>query len=306
MNHKPLVSVVIPLYNGSNYIEEAIQSALAQTYEPIEIIVINDGSTDGGAGRAICQKYADKITYFEKENGGCSSALNYGIKRARGEFISWLSHDDLYTPGKIDRQLAFYKNYGLDPGNTIISSVGALIDEEGKPLFRPSRKETGLYRKEDAFRYFLNKACPNGCGLLIPRVVFEKHGYFDEQLHYVLDWNLWLKFVLRGVNFYFDREALVYNRVHDGQVSRQRRNLYSVEVKHTIHQLFRLIAENNIAQTYLKQLYYYAFSFSPKDTVEIRDYCRVNRIPLSGCRKIYMYLKRCLRQMVRKIYHKIR
>ena len=190
---KPLVSIVIPLYNGSNYVEEALKCALAQTYENIEIVVVNDGSTDEGAGRAICEKYADRIVYFEKENGGCSSALNYGIRHARGEFISWLSHDDLYEPEKVAKQVAQYEARGLDPIRTVISNVGGLIDSEGKAISHPTRKETGFYAAEDAFRYFLFRACPNGCGLLIPKVLFEKHGYFDEGMRFVLDWNLWLK-----------------------------------------------------------------------------------------------------------------
>ena len=103
---KPLVSIIIPLYNGSNYIEQAIQCALQQDYENTEILIINDGSTDQGLGRDICLKYSDRIRYFEKPNGGCASALNYGIRNAKGQFISWLSHDDLYQPNKISYQVS--------------------------------------------------------------------------------------------------------------------------------------------------------------------------------------------------------
>lgn len=72
----PLVSIIIPVYNGSDYLEEAIESALNQTYKNIEIIVINDGSTDNGATEMIALKYRDQIRYFHKTNGGVSSALN--------------------------------------------------------------------------------------------------------------------------------------------------------------------------------------------------------------------------------------
>ena len=80
MGSKPLVSIVIPVYNGSNYMREAIDSALAQTYENVEIIVVNDGSTDDGETDRIARSYGDKIRYFAKDNGGVSSALNKGIK----------------------------------------------------------------------------------------------------------------------------------------------------------------------------------------------------------------------------------
>ena len=77
---KPLVSIIIPVYNGSNYLAQAIDSALAQTYTPIEIIVVNDGSRDDGATEEVALGYGDRITYVRKENGGSSSALNEGIR----------------------------------------------------------------------------------------------------------------------------------------------------------------------------------------------------------------------------------
>ena len=93
----PKVSIIIPVYNGSNYLDNAINCALCQTYENLEVIVVNDGSTDEGKTREIALKYSDKIRYFEKANGGVSSALNLGIREMGGEYFSWLSHDDVYT-----------------------------------------------------------------------------------------------------------------------------------------------------------------------------------------------------------------
>ena len=104
---KPLVSIVIPVYNGSKYLGEAIDSALEQTYKNIEIVVINDGSKDNGKTRAVAKSYGDKIRYYEKENGGVSSALNYAIKMSKGQFISWVSHDDKILPEKIELQIEY-------------------------------------------------------------------------------------------------------------------------------------------------------------------------------------------------------
>ena len=101
----PKVSIIIPVYNGSNYLKDAIDSALAQTYKNLEILVINDGSNDDGKTREIALSYKDKIRYFEKENGGASSAINLGIKEMKGEYFSWLSHDDMYYPNKVERQV---------------------------------------------------------------------------------------------------------------------------------------------------------------------------------------------------------
>ena len=86
----PKVSIVIPVYNGEDYVNEAIDSALAQTYENCEVIVVNDGSTDNT--EAIVKTYGNKIRYFSKENGGVSSALNVGIEHMEGEYFQYLPH----------------------------------------------------------------------------------------------------------------------------------------------------------------------------------------------------------------------
>ncbi len=81
----PLVSIVIPVYNGENFLKEAIDSALAQTYEPIEVIIVNDGSKD--KTEEVALSYGDKVRYFVKENGGVSTALNLGIANMRGSIF---------------------------------------------------------------------------------------------------------------------------------------------------------------------------------------------------------------------------
>ena len=86
-NFYPLVSIVIPFYNGENFLREAIDSALAQTYKNIEVIVVNDGSRDEGKTREIALSYGDRIRYFEKQNGGCATALNHGIAQLKENSI---------------------------------------------------------------------------------------------------------------------------------------------------------------------------------------------------------------------------
>ncbi|MEE0675231.1 MAG: glycosyltransferase family A protein, partial [Ruminococcus sp.] len=105
MNYQPLVSIVIPVFRGEPYLREAIDSCLSQTYPNIEIIVVNDGSDDDGRTDAIARSYGDKIRYYAKENGGVSSALNFGISQMRGEWFSWLSHDDVFLPDKTEKQV---------------------------------------------------------------------------------------------------------------------------------------------------------------------------------------------------------
>ncbi len=302
---KPLVSIVIPLYNGANYVEEALKCAISQTYPNIEIIVVNDGSTDGGAGRAICERYADHIVYFEKENGGCASALNYGIRRAKGEFVSWLSHDDLYLPEKIERQVALYERLALDPRSTVLSNMGGLIDAEGKRISHPKRRVAGFFPAEAAFGRMLT-VCPNGCGLLIPRCLFEKHGYFDESLRFVLDWNLWLKFALRGANFYFDPEELVLNRVHSMQVTVKQKELHAKEASVTVGQLFDMLQGGEGSDGYLPALYEFSYACGRGDAEAIRAYLAEKGIRVNRARLLLLKKKAALVRLAKAIYHKIR
>ncbi len=104
-NESPLVSAVIPAYNAESFLKETIESVLAQTYGNIECIVVNDGSTDGTA--EVAKSFGDRIRYFEKPNGGVSSARNLGIANARGELIAFLDADDLWHTEKIEKQVSF-------------------------------------------------------------------------------------------------------------------------------------------------------------------------------------------------------
>ena len=104
-NIYPLVSIAIPVYNGANYMREAIDSVLAQTYPNIEVLVVNDGSRDEGATEEIVLTYGYRIRYFSKPNGGVASALNLALKEAKGDYFCWLSHDDIYLPEKVSKEM---------------------------------------------------------------------------------------------------------------------------------------------------------------------------------------------------------
>lgn len=136
MPDKPLVSIVIPVYNGSNYVRYAIDSALAQDYHPLEVVVVNDGSTDGGETESICLGYGDRIRYFDKENGGVATALNFAIEKANGEYVSWLSHDDAYFPNKVSKQMSRLEELKKVGKPVILSCDIETIDENGKSLGR--------------------------------------------------------------------------------------------------------------------------------------------------------------------------
>ena len=103
----PLISCIVPVYNGERYLGEAIDSILAQTYGPLEIIVVDDGSTDGTA--EVVATYGDQVRYLWQPNAGQAAARNHGLSVTQGEFISFLDADDLWHPEKLDRQIARFR-----------------------------------------------------------------------------------------------------------------------------------------------------------------------------------------------------
>lgn len=303
MTEKPLVSIVIPLYNGANFIEEALKCAISQDYKNKEIIVVNDGSTDNDAGRDICLKYADKITYLEKENGGCSSALNFGIRAAKGKYISWLSHDDLYLPNKLSYQIGLIDRLGLDE-NTIVSNSGGLIDKDGNAIAHPGVKTNATLSAKKFFSYLLFKKCLNGCGLLIPKSVFEKGLYFREDMRFVLDWNLWLKVAIEGFKVHIDSTELVKNRVHGGQVTVKQKELHKTEAIKTVEELFEMLRDKE--PYFMQELYVFAFSTRKEITPKIKAYLKEKGITVPLFRPFGMYINQQTKKNLKKIYHKIR
>jgi len=210
----PLVSIVIPVYNGSNYLAQAIDSALAQTYKNIEIIVINDGSNDNGATEKIAKSYGNKIRYYKKDNGGVATALNLGVQKMTGEYFSWLSHDDVYEADKIIKQVK--KAESLNPHKTIIASNSSQLFGNG------NRKKLKINRKAfdyvDIFLATSSKVGLNGCSLLIPVEILRGCGGFNEKLHYTQDYDMWFRLSSR-VEFILLEDNLVTQRMHDGQGS---------------------------------------------------------------------------------------
>ena len=129
LSGKPLVSVVIPVYNGANYLSQAIDSVLAQTWPNIEILVIDDGSDDDGRTEAAATAYGNKVRYTKKRNGGVATALNRGIELMRSDYFCWLSHDDVFEPNKIDRLM---KVVLTRPDPVIVFGDFVLTDKDGR------------------------------------------------------------------------------------------------------------------------------------------------------------------------------
>lgn len=221
---RPLISIVIPVYNGADYVGEAIDSALAQTYENFEVIVVNDGSKDEGATEKVVLSYGDKVRYFAKENGGVSSALNFGIKNANGEWISWLSHDDLYLPEKLACQMMDVEKLlseGKDVKKTLFyCSGGSFINAQGEKVEKKYKPiADGFYTGADALKAYYQGPGIGGCSLLMPKSMFENVSYFEEDMRFMQDVFMWQKAFIAGYNLYVHYNSLVRTRIHNQQTS---------------------------------------------------------------------------------------
>ena len=207
----PSVSVVIPVFNGTNFLTEAINSVLSQTFTDYEVLVVDDGSTDGTW--EIMQSYGDRIRGFRKPNGGVASALNLGIKEMRGRWFAWLSHDDLWLPEKLERQVAFLKAH---PQFKACYTDFIIINDKGERLHVI---DTPWYPREQAIRELFRGVYINGSTIFIERSCFDQVGLFSEKWRYNQDTQMWLR-LLRHFEIGRVAEKLVKQRVHRAQESR--------------------------------------------------------------------------------------
>jgi glycosyltransferase involved in cell wall biosynthesis len=209
-----LVTAVIPVYNQERYLGEAIDSVLGQTFRDVELIVVDDGSTDRTA--EVIASYGSGIRTVYKPNGGNASALNRGIREARGRWIGWLSSDDLWEPTKLARQIAVLER---EPSVDLIYTGYYVIDPEGRVLERVTPPFPPTHRK---FMLRLVRRCfVNGSSVLVRREVFNEVGFFDEADRLTSDYDLWLRMAPR-CNFRGIPDPLVRYRIHPGQLSRKR------------------------------------------------------------------------------------
>ena len=205
----PKVSIIVPVYNGSNYLREAIDSALAQTYQNIEIIVVNDGSNDRGATERIAKSYGSQVKYFKKENGGVATALNLGIEKMTGDFFSWLSHDDMYYADKVEKQVTFLQ--GLNEKKVVLySDYSVLRDGLITPVILNHEM---LLRKP---KYSLLRGSVNGITILIPKSILNEVGKFSTELKCTQDYDYWRK-IQKKYEFIHMPDVLSITRLHSGQ-----------------------------------------------------------------------------------------
>ena len=208
----PKVSVVIAAYNAERWLGEAISSVLAQTFEDLEAIVVDDGSTD--ATQAVALGICDpRVKCIRRKNGGLAAARNTGIQAARGEFIGFLDADDRFAPEKLSKQLAVFE---AEPGLDGVASGFDLIDDHGRWL----RRELPWLTSADVnLRAVLFWDPILVCSLLLRRECLFRVGLFDESIGFYEDWDLSIRLALAGCRIGWVREALYTYRRHGSNMS---------------------------------------------------------------------------------------
>lgn len=202
---KGLVSVVVPVYNGEKQIQTTLESVFSQTYRPIEVIVVDDGSVDSTRD-VISQKFP-KVIYFYKNNSGVSATRNFGIKQARGEYLAFLDADDLWDPEKISKQVNWMENnqdigwcycdclyFRGSPDNVVYKLSSVSLPQSG-----------------DVYEALFIHNFISSPTLLFRRQVIMESGLFKEKICLGEDWDLWLRIAENNPIGYID-EALAFYR----------------------------------------------------------------------------------------------
>jgi glycosyltransferase involved in cell wall biosynthesis len=209
------VSVIIPAYNHARYLGEAIESALAQSHSPLEVIVVDDGSTDETA--EVLTRFGDRIRTLRQRNRGPSAARNAGIAAARGDYLAFLDADDLWLPRKLERQLArFAADSSLGFVHCAFETFGPATDPSVRsPHGRIFQGMEGWIATE--ILRLDRDVVAGGCTLMVPRAVAEETGGFDPDLLAAEDWD-WSYRIATRYRVGFVAEILVRYRQHGGGI----------------------------------------------------------------------------------------
>ncbi|MFL5825013.1 MAG: glycosyltransferase family 2 protein [Thermoleophilaceae bacterium] len=208
----PSFSVLVPAYQAEATVAETVESALAQTYPVHEVIVCDDGSTDGTA--AALEPYRERIVYLRKENGGGASALNHAAARATGDFVVVLDSDDVYLPERLEAIAALARERP-DLG---LLMTDAWFEVEGERVGRFAQ-ENG-FEVDDQRRGILER-----CFIFAPAVrrdAVAAIGGWDEQLAIGYDWSCWMRLIFSGVPAGLVDEPLMHYRLREGSLASSR------------------------------------------------------------------------------------
>jgi glycosyltransferase involved in cell wall biosynthesis len=209
----PKVSVIIPTYNRLPMVSEAVESVLAQGFEDLELIVVDDGSTDG-TGEEL-NRYGGRVKLLRhSENRGVSAARNRGIREARGKYIAFLDSDDLWVKGKLKAQVEFLDDnpqYPLCYTDEIWIRKGKRVN----PMLKHAKYSGWIFEK------CLPLCIISPSSAMMRKTLFSKVGLFDEALPVCEDYDFWLRVSSRFPIFFIDRKLIVKQGGHPDQLSQR-------------------------------------------------------------------------------------
>ena len=202
-----LVSVIVPVYNGERYLAATLSSIFAQDYRPIEVLVVDDGSTDGTA--AVARTFSE-VRYFHRSNGGPAAARNTGLEQAQGELIAFLDADDLWLPGKLTLQVRYLEEH---PDARFVLTRQRVFLEPG--IRKPAWVREELLANDSV-----------GClpsTLVARKSLFADIGGFDTSVRLNEDVEWFFRARERGVPMGVIPQILLHKRVHDRNAGYQAR-----------------------------------------------------------------------------------
>ena len=213
MSNETLVSIIIPVYNRLNYLHDAIESVLNQSYPCIEIIIVDDGSSVNIQEFINKEFSSPKIKFFKKEHSGLSQSLNFGIKQAQGFYLAFLDDDDLWHPDMIQTCIFQLSSQKGDMAAVGYSYFKGRHDPEESP-------EQQIKSTQDILKILTCKNIFPVNTVVVKKNLVERVGCFNVAMSACMDWDLWLRLLTQGVKFTIIDKNLSFIRVHQNNLSR--------------------------------------------------------------------------------------
>jgi len=218
-----LVSVVVATYNMGHYLPQAVQSVLGQSYQNVDVQIVDDGSTDETPTILRQWDAHPRVRVHRQMNGGQARAKNQGVVLSHGDFVAFLDADDVWLPGKLSRQMPLFSGR---PEIGVVYSDYERMDDEGRPLPKgPTRMHRGRISGALLIENFVS--FPSA---VVRRECLERHGTFDEALGMGIDYDLWLR-LSAHYQFDFIAEPTVRYRIWAGQMSKNYRQRYQSAIR---------------------------------------------------------------------------
>ncbi len=285
-----LVSVIVPAYNHENYIQQCLDSIIAQNYDNIELIVLNDGSKDNTYSKIL--EYKDKcLTRFKnfqiinKENEGVSKTLNKGIELSKGKFICFIASDDMMIEGRIKKQVEYMNlnNSSISCGNSLI------LNENTKSSKSIINEKLKLQYKGNQFYNLIINYFISSPTVMINKSVIEKIGKFDENSK-IEDWPYYVK-ASRDFKIDFINENLCYYRIHGNNTQTNKKNMFIIE-KQVLNKFFEMYdLPTNIKKKAMSELYIRNKERNKNQIGKIKDIF-ISQIYYFDTKRIRDYLKK--------------